>query len=292
MLDPKLLRYFVEVADTRSFSQAADHLGVTQSWLSRQVVKLEQQIGFRLFDRTSRTVILTADGRALLCRARQAVDQVTGVQALATQMAQRQWSLVMGVPTYALLAEPRLRLCDRYLRSYPRVQLDTRIDSFRELAASLARGELDLAFTIPLERLSGDPQIETLTVASGGLDVVFGVGDPFEAEAEVTLDQVARRHVAAFSRRSNADLYTLIFQPAVDAGSMIIEFSDYSFHRHLGDHAAITLMPTWQPLPAANLRRRRLVGLERAVDLAMLRMRAHRPPALEAFWRLAAGQGG
>jgi LysR family transcriptional regulator, hydrogen peroxide-inducible genes activator len=64
------LRYFCAVADTGSFSRAAEHSHVSQPSLSQQILKLESELGARLFDRLGRSVRLTEIGKAFLPRAR------------------------------------------------------------------------------------------------------------------------------------------------------------------------------------------------------------------------------
>jgi LysR family transcriptional regulator, hydrogen peroxide-inducible genes activator len=63
------LRYFCAVADTGSFSRAAEHSHVSQPSLSQQILKLEAELGARLFDRLGRSVRLTEVGKAFLPRA-------------------------------------------------------------------------------------------------------------------------------------------------------------------------------------------------------------------------------
>jgi len=64
------LRYFCAVAETGSFSRAAEHSHVSQPSLSQQILKLEGELGARLFDRLGRSVRLTEVGKAFLPRAR------------------------------------------------------------------------------------------------------------------------------------------------------------------------------------------------------------------------------
>jgi len=64
------LRYFLMVAETLHFSKAAERLGMAQPPLSQQIKRLEQLLGHRLFDRTTRGVKLTLAGRLLAERAR------------------------------------------------------------------------------------------------------------------------------------------------------------------------------------------------------------------------------
>ena len=81
MYDPELLRTFLAVAQTLSFTQAAQNLGVRQPTVSQHVRKLELAVGRALFIRDTRTVTLTADGEAMAGFARailSAHEQATG----------------------------------------------------------------------------------------------------------------------------------------------------------------------------------------------------------------------
>ncbi|GAB3239498.1 LysR family transcriptional regulator [Kineosporia babensis] len=69
-LDLRLVRYFVAVAEHRHFGKASQQLRVAQPSLSRQVRKLEEQVGARLLDRTPQGTQLTSAGTAFLPRAR------------------------------------------------------------------------------------------------------------------------------------------------------------------------------------------------------------------------------
>ena len=70
-LDLDLLRCFVTISEVGSFTRAGDRLGRTQSTISLQVKRLEEQLGRTLFARTPRSLSLTDDGKRLLGPARQ-----------------------------------------------------------------------------------------------------------------------------------------------------------------------------------------------------------------------------
>jgi DNA-binding transcriptional LysR family regulator len=69
------LRYFVAVAETENVSRAALKLRLSQPALSRQIRDLEDEIGFRLFERTAKSVRLTDAGRAFVDEARAILKQ-------------------------------------------------------------------------------------------------------------------------------------------------------------------------------------------------------------------------
>ena len=70
MLDPLLLRSFVAIIYTGSFTRAGERVHLTQSTISQQMRRLEQQIGCPLLDRSGRQVVTTAEGEKLLGLAR------------------------------------------------------------------------------------------------------------------------------------------------------------------------------------------------------------------------------
>lgn len=80
---------FVAVAEARSFRRAAESLGVSTAAVSKAVRRLEESLGVRLFDRTSRTVALSPEGFALLGRAREAVALLRAGREAAARGARK-----------------------------------------------------------------------------------------------------------------------------------------------------------------------------------------------------------
>lgn len=139
------LRYFVHVAETLSFSRAAERCHVAQPSLSQQIRKLENELGHRLFDRMSRGVALTEAGRALLPRARRILGEVNAVDsAIADDIALGRGPLLVGaIPTMAPFLLPGL--VKRFTAEFPECRLTLREDFTENLVTALLDHELDLA---------------------------------------------------------------------------------------------------------------------------------------------------
>jgi hypothetical protein len=101
-MDSKVVRLFVAVGERLSFSRAAADLHIAQPWLSTQIRKLESQLGFELFTRTSRRVALTEDGQILLSEARGVVAALDKLDLTARSLANAETGkLRIGLPEYS-----------------------------------------------------------------------------------------------------------------------------------------------------------------------------------------------
>ena len=139
------LRAFIAVAETLSFSQAAARLDVSASALSQVVRGLEDRVGTRLLNRTTRSVSLTATGAALLERVRPAAGELTEAMDQARQAQTRPAGLVR-VHCFrraaALFLAPMLRA---FTEACPDVVLDVTSD---DAVVDIVAGGYDAAIRI------------------------------------------------------------------------------------------------------------------------------------------------
>ncbi|MFJ9814312.1 LysR family transcriptional regulator [Streptomyces sp. NPDC101151] len=192
-LDPRLLRAFVAVAEELHFTRAAARLYIAQQALSRDVRRLERELGTELFVRTTRQVTLTADGERLLPHARRVLAAQDGLLAAFGQAR----PLLVDLNSAGLVTGRRVLHRARELA--PDCELMARYESgLTGAAAELLAGRLDASFG----RFAGlDPALrsglEQQPVRYEPMAVVLPEDHPLAARPEVPLAALAGETVYA-----------------------------------------------------------------------------------------------
>src|ERR1700689_3672933 len=140
------LRYVCAIADTGNFSRAAERCQVAQPSLSQQVLKLEEDLGAKLFDRLGRSVRLTEVGRAFIPHARAILEQMDLARAsVSDKNADFQGSVAVGViPTVAPYLMPTYTA--RFAKKYP----DAKLRIVEETTSILVEGLRDLSIDVAI----------------------------------------------------------------------------------------------------------------------------------------------
>ena len=144
MFDPVLLRSFVAVAETLSFTQSAHQLSLSQPTVSQHIRKLELAAGRNLVTRDTRSVALTDNGEAMLGFARTILAAQDQAQSYFTGSAMRGRLRFGSADDLALTQLPRI-LRD-FLQLYPQINLELTVSQSPTLLRRLAAGALDLVF--------------------------------------------------------------------------------------------------------------------------------------------------
>lgn len=184
------LRYFIAVARTRNFSRAAEQCHVAQPSLSQQIMKLEDELGERLFERTKREVSLTTAGEVFRKHAERVLDEVElaseSVRASGDRLRGR---VALGaLPTIAPYYLPeRLRaFADRY----PGVDVVVHEDTTAMLAQAVLAKEIDLALvSLPAEQ-AGLVAEEFFDEA---LVVALPIGHPLATKRKLVLNDLEKQ---------------------------------------------------------------------------------------------------
>jgi LysR family transcriptional regulator, carnitine catabolism transcriptional activator len=183
---------FVAVAEARGFRPAADRLSLSQSAVSARVRQLEEALGVRLFDRTTRSVALTPEGERLLGAARQALGdlQQLAEQLRAEASLQRGRVSVTALPSVAATILPPA--VQDFAQHHPRIFVGV-VDCAADRALNLVlTGDADFAMT-NLGNLRRDLAFEPLF--RDECLVVVPLGHPLADRDSVDLHTVAEHRL-------------------------------------------------------------------------------------------------
>jgi DNA-binding transcriptional LysR family regulator len=147
-MDSRQLEYFVVVAEELNFTRAAARCHVVQSALSYQVARLEREQGVILFERTSRSVRLTAAGELLLPRARAVLHELDAAHAELAELAgvitgRLRLGMIGNTGQAAPVVERTLAV---FHHRHPSVEIAVSDTGSRRMADQVRAGELDIAF--------------------------------------------------------------------------------------------------------------------------------------------------
>lgn len=181
------LRYFVAVAETENFTRAAARSHVSQPALSQQIMKLESEVGHKLFHRLGRKAVLTEAGVAFLERARRILFEVeNAVRELGDHPAMERRITVGAVQTVMpYLMSP---LIAAVRQSHPNLLVNAQEDFRAHLVRGVVDGDLDLAVVpTPVK----DHRISVEPLLSEPLLLVVGKNHPIASRSEISLNDLA-----------------------------------------------------------------------------------------------------
>ncbi|MEU9116017.1 LysR family transcriptional regulator [Streptomyces sp. NPDC048483] len=197
------MRYVVAVAETGGFTRAAERCHVVQSALSHQIARLEKELGARLFDRTSRSVRLTAAGEAFVPVARQALQAAERARAeVAAATGEVGGRLAVGAISTVAAVDLAQEL-GAFRARYPRVRVSLLMEMSDPLIEKVREGALDVAFVglVPGARTAGVREQE---LARGELVAVVAPEHPLAGREWTTLSRLARESFVDFAAGSAA----------------------------------------------------------------------------------------
>ena len=213
------LRYFVTVAEELHFGRAAQRLHMTQPPLSQAIQQLENSLGTSLFERTRRSVALTAAGRALLPEARRLLQDADGLKALALRAATGE----SGRLSLAFVTSADYSVVPQALRkfrlAFPSVHIELQEATTDVQLELLADRKLDLGILIPPLPDKLKTELDYLPLISEPLVLVLTEGsDITRIKGKIPLSRCADQPLIIFPRRLAPAFYDQILGCFRDAG--------------------------------------------------------------------------
>ncbi len=210
LIELRLWRQFLAVADELHFGRAAKRLNMTQPPLTQAIAQLESVLELRLFDRTKRSVQLTAAGAALVPEARDLLARARSLPASARAIADghagRLRLAFVSTVGFALLPQ----WVQAFRQQYPKVMLEL-IEATGDLQLKLIeRGEVDAGFVLHSPGFA-PAGLQRQMVASEPLLLVMPAHHPLSKASSLPLAAVLGEPLVMFPRRIVPSLHDAIF---------------------------------------------------------------------------------
>ncbi len=189
-MDIQNIRAFLSVAETGSFSRAAEQLFITQPAVSKRIAALEQSLDTVLFDRIGKQVQLTEAGRALLPGYRRIMAEMEESRRILSHLNEHT-SGVLSMATSHHIGLHRLpAVLRRYSQAYPEVKLDIHFMESEQAFPQLLHGDIELALvTLPD---TCPPQLAQHRLWSDPMHCVIAKQHPLAQQPRSSLKQLAR----------------------------------------------------------------------------------------------------
>jgi len=251
MFDLELLRSFVSVVDAGGFTRAGERVHRTQSTVSQQIKRLEEDVGQPLLHRSGKDVTPTEAGERLLSYARRLLSLAEEARDVMAR-PEYQGAVRLGIPE-DFAAYRLTKLLAAFSRSHPDLRLDVRADQSLYLKRDLDRGDIDLAL---LKRDAGEKggiavwpeRVHWVTskahpvaanVASVPL-IGFPAGCLYRSRAIHAIESAGRAWHMAYTSSSLAGI-----QAAVAAGLGLAILSEIAIQ---SDHRVLTARDGFAPI--------------------------------------------
>jgi DNA-binding transcriptional LysR family regulator len=256
MLDLDLLRSFVSVVDAGGFTRAGERVHRTQSTVSQQIKRLEDEVGQPLLNRSGKEVTPTEAGERLLSYARRLLSLAEEARDVMARPG-NEGAVRLGIPE-DFAAYRLTKLLAAFARAQPGLRLDVRADQSINLRRDLERGEIDLAL---LKRDAGEQggiaswpeRVHWVTSKAHPIDakvssvplIGFPAGCLYRTRAIHAIESAGRSWHMAYTSSSLAGI-----QAAVAAGLGVSILSEMAIQ---ADHRVLTAKDGFAPIDKTEM---------------------------------------
>ena len=205
-MELKQVTYFLTVAELGSFSAAADHLYISQSSLSKQIMALEKELGIELFDRSKRNIVLTEAGATFRKHAQQLNDEYKEMLANLKEYKRAPSLSIVAIPVIAQYGITSY--IAQFQSAFPNIQLMLEEREASTILPALNDHQFDLAFV--RDNYLDVEQYHVLEVDRDKFMVTLSVKHPLATRTSISLSELANENFIMF------DKGTIVHELAVD----------------------------------------------------------------------------
>ena len=205
-MELKQVTYFLTVAELGSFSAAADHLYISQSSLSKQIMALEKELGIELFDRSKRNIVLTEAGATFRKHAQRLNDEYKVMLANLKEYKRAPSLSIVAIPVIAQYGITSY--IAQFQSAFPNIQLMLEEREASTILPALNDHQFDLAFV--RDNYLDIEQYHVLEVDRDKFMVTLSVKHPLATCTSISLSELANENFIMF------DKGTIVHELAVD----------------------------------------------------------------------------
>lgn len=212
-MDFRQLRYFMAVGEESSFSRAAQRCFISQSAISHQIAKLENELGTSLFERSTRVVRLTDAGQRLMPIAAEVLALETRALDVGRPPRNR-----IRISANMSFAAQSLDAISRVRQQHPNLDVEFVIKDFTDRVNAVASGDADLAL------IRGDidrPELETIELGVEDLVIVTSSQHPLSAFSTVDLGELAHYPLLLPPRHSQILIHRVVEDAFLEVGRRV-----------------------------------------------------------------------
>lgn len=271
------LRYFVAIGEEQHYGRASRRLRVAQPALSRQIQDLEEELGFKLFERLPRGVKLTVAGKLFLEDARRILQELSEAAVRAGRVASgRSGTLRIGFTENASWRGVVPDSFRRYREKQPEAELQLHPEASLAQLQAIRSGRLDAGFVNFMPE--SDPELEQLIVARQRVELAAPKRHPLTRLKKLRLRDLTEAPFVWFPRRANPAFYDSMMRECYRGGLKFPRIVQEGVNEPTILSLVSTGMGVGWVLATARWRCPESVVILRVVDLNM-------PLALSLVWR-------
>ncbi|MCU1758660.1 LysR family transcriptional regulator [Pseudomonas sp. 14P_8.1_Bac3] len=258
------LNAMVAVSTHRSFRRAADELGMSPSAMSHAIAALEQRMGVRLFNRTTRSVSLSEAGEQFLARVRPALHEISAAMEAVNQFRDTPSGTLRINATEGSMLMIMSPVVVEFLKRYPDMRLDIVTDTaLVDIVADGFDAGIRLADSVPLDMIAV-PCSPPLAFAVVGSPAYFARHPKPESPSDLARHSCIRTRFASgsiyrweFEKHGQQQIIDVNGPLTLDSHQLIVEAalqgvglactSEYSIAREIADGQLIRVLQDWTP---------------------------------------------
>lgn len=224
-MELKQVEYFLKVVETGSFSAAADELYISQSSLSKQIMALENELGFPLFDRSKRKIVITPAGKTFLSHAR---NLHSAYQAMLAEVAPYKTAPSLSIIAIPVIAQYKIAShIAQFKQANPEFQLALEEREAAAILPALNNHQFDLAFL--RDNYLDKNVYNAIEVAHDHFQVILSRQHPLAGKPQLSLAQLANENFIMFDKGTGVHELTVDacraagFEPRIFYASLRVE---------------------------------------------------------------------